>query len=190
MCINATRNPDFSRFDFRKNLETRKKKKKKIFSPCEASYQPRTALLWLLILFLVQVVPIYNQNIRFLISTLIYNHLPHQFMWGFSRICNSSLQTSRSIKILKHGRLCSGLSRPLRVHQIANFKGVPKLRIASMLAQQPRTFFTTADRFKKVVGDVKEMGFDPSKSRFLWAIHVIRSMSKSTWDKKVELYKK
>ncbi|CAI9297659.1 unnamed protein product [Lactuca saligna] len=184
-------------------------------------------------------------------------------MWDFFRTCNSSLQTSRSIKIPKHGRLCSGLSQQLWVHQITSFKGlsntdiaaivaarpkgilakklqdtaipcfnylksvlgsddkvascikrfplaltydlkvyaaeniqllldtgVPKLRIASMLAQQPRTFFTSADRFKKVVGDVKEMGFDPSKSRFLWAIHAIRAMSKSTWDKKIELYKK
>ncbi|CAH1432188.1 unnamed protein product [Lactuca virosa] len=183
-----------SSVDFRKNMETRQKKKglvlKKIFSPCQASYQPRTALLWLLILFLVQVVPIYNKNMRFLKSTFIYSHLPHQFMWDFSRICNSSLQTSRSFEIPKHGILCSGLSRQLRVHQIASFKGVPKLRIASMLAQQPRTFFTSADRFKKVVGDVKETGFDPSKSRFLWAIHAIRAMSKSTWNKKVELYKK
>ncbi|KAI3782636.1 hypothetical protein L2E82_12689 [Cichorium intybus] len=68
--------------------------------------------------------------------------------------------------------------------------GVPKLRIASMLAQQPRTFFTSAYSFGKVVGEVKEMGFDPLKSRFLMAIHAVGAMSKSTWDKKMELYKK
>ncbi|KAJ0598586.1 putative transcription regulator mTERF family [Helianthus annuus] len=68
--------------------------------------------------------------------------------------------------------------------------GVPELRIKSMLAQQPRTFFTSADRFKTVVGNVTKMGIDPSKARFLWAIHAFRAMSKSTWDKKVELYMK
>ncbi|KAI7755132.1 hypothetical protein M8C21_026002, partial [Ambrosia artemisiifolia] len=68
--------------------------------------------------------------------------------------------------------------------------GVPELRIKSMLAQQPRTFFTSADRFRTVVGNVKKMGIDPSKARFLWAIHAFRAMSKETWDKKVELYKK
>ncbi|XP_076890060.1 transcription termination factor MTERF8, chloroplastic-like [Bidens hawaiensis] len=68
--------------------------------------------------------------------------------------------------------------------------GVPEFRIKAMLAQQPRTFFTSADRFRTVVTNVKKIGFDPTKSRFLWAIHAFRAMSKSTWDKKVELYKK
>ncbi|KAK1408492.1 hypothetical protein QVD17_40321 [Tagetes erecta] len=68
--------------------------------------------------------------------------------------------------------------------------GVPDSKVRVMLAQQPRTFFTSADRFRKVVMDVKEMGFEPSKYRFLLAIQAVRSMSKSTWDMKLEVYKK
>ncbi|KAK1408493.1 hypothetical protein QVD17_40322 [Tagetes erecta] len=68
--------------------------------------------------------------------------------------------------------------------------GVPELTVKAMLAQQPRTFFTTADRFRKVVRDVQEMGFEPSKLRFLLAVHAVRAMSKTTWDTKVEVYKK
>lgn len=87
------------------------------------------------------------------------------------------------------------LTYDLQVYAAENIRflletGVPKPKIASMLAQQPRTFFTSADKFKKVVEDVLEMGFDPTKVRFLWAIHAVRAMSKSTWDKKMELYKK
>lgn len=87
------------------------------------------------------------------------------------------------------------LTYDLQVYAAENIQmllelGIPKSRIEPMLAQQPRTFFTSADRFRKVVSNVKEMGFDPSKVRFLWAIHAVRAMSKSTWDKKMELYEK
>ncbi|KAI3787060.1 hypothetical protein L1987_41243 [Smallanthus sonchifolius] len=87
------------------------------------------------------------------------------------------------------------LTYDLQVYAAENIQmlrelGVPDSSIKLMLAQQPRTFFTSADRFRKVVRDVKEMGFDPSKFRFLSAIHARRAMSKSTWDKKVELYEK
>ncbi|KAL4571732.1 hypothetical protein LXL04_018497 [Taraxacum kok-saghyz] len=92
-------------------------------------------------------------------------------------------------------RFPTALTYDLQIYAAENIRllleiGVPKLRIESMLAQQPRTFFTSADRFKKVVEVVTEMGFDPSKIRFLLAIHAVRAMSKSTWDKKMELYKK
>ncbi|XP_076955354.1 transcription termination factor MTERF15, mitochondrial-like [Bidens hawaiensis] len=87
------------------------------------------------------------------------------------------------------------LTYDLQVYGAENIRilldaGVPNSTIQAMLAWQPRTFFTSADRFRKVVKDVLDMGFDPSKVRFLWAIHAIRAMSKSTWYKKVEIYMK
>ncbi|KAK9075878.1 hypothetical protein SSX86_004207 [Deinandra increscens subsp. villosa] len=87
------------------------------------------------------------------------------------------------------------LTYDLHVYAAENIRmlievGVPDVTIKALLAKQPRTFLTSAERFRKVVRDVMEMGFDPSKSRFLWAIHARRAMSKSTWDAKVELYKK
>ncbi|XP_076955355.1 transcription termination factor MTERF8, chloroplastic-like [Bidens hawaiensis] len=68
--------------------------------------------------------------------------------------------------------------------------GVPNSAIRAMLTWQPRTLFAPVDRFKKIVKDVTDMGFDPSKVRFLWAINAVKAMSKSTWDKKVEIYMK
>ena len=60
-----------------------------------------------------------------------------------------------------------------------------------MLVQHPRTLFTTIDRFQKVIEDVNKMGLDTKKkTRFFWVVHAVRAMSKSTWDMKVELYKK
>ncbi|XP_076896303.1 transcription termination factor MTERF8, chloroplastic-like [Bidens hawaiensis] len=68
--------------------------------------------------------------------------------------------------------------------------GVPNSTIQAMLTMQPRTYFRSADRFRKALKDVLDMGFDPSKTRFVWAIHAMRAMSKSTWDKKMEIYMK
>ncbi|GJS38923.1 transcription termination factor like protein [Tanacetum coccineum] len=87
------------------------------------------------------------------------------------------------------------LTYDLQVYAAENIRileeiGVPMVNIEAMFAQQPRTFLTSADKFREVVDDVTDMGFDPSKTRFLWGIHAVRAMSKSTWDKKVELYKK
>ncbi|KAI3772669.1 hypothetical protein L6452_03860 [Arctium lappa] len=97
------------------------------------------------------------------------------------------------IKAIK--RYPMALTYDLQVYAAGNIQilreiGVPESTIVSMLALQPRTLFTSVDRFQKVIEDVKKMGFDTSKTRFLWAVHAVRSMSKSTWDVKVELYKK
>ncbi|KAK1420697.1 hypothetical protein QVD17_22508 [Tagetes erecta] len=87
------------------------------------------------------------------------------------------------------------LTYDLQVYAAENIRmlleiGVPDVRIKAMLSQQPRTFLTSADSFRKVVKDVKKLGFDPSKAKFIWAIHALRAMSKVTWNKKIELYKK
>ncbi|KAL4603188.1 hypothetical protein ACB092_10G107500 [Castanea dentata] len=45
-------------------------------------------------------------------------------------------------------------------------------------------------RFVSAVQEVKEMGFDPSKTVFVQAIHVLLSMSKPMLDSKLELYER
>ncbi|KAG5560963.1 hypothetical protein RHGRI_004105 [Rhododendron griersonianum] len=47
-----------------------------------------------------------------------------------------------------------------------------------------------SNEFRQIVEDGEKMGFDPSKGSLLRAIHVLRAVSKSTWEKKVEVYKK
>ncbi|KAL7586184.1 hypothetical protein Lser_V15G38528 [Lactuca serriola] len=66
--------------------------------------------------------------------------------------------------------------------------GVPRLQMLNLLTYYPRDFLVTTDQFKKAVDDVVEMGFDPLISSFMVAVHAVRSMSKSTWEKKMETY--
>ncbi|KAL7210403.1 hypothetical protein ACSBR1_031875 [Camellia fascicularis] len=49
---------------------------------------------------------------------------------------------------------------------------------------------TTSDRFRKIVNEVKKMGFNPVSLKFVIAFQAVSSMSKLTWEKKVEVYKK
>ncbi|XP_023753632.1 uncharacterized protein LOC111901997 [Lactuca sativa] len=74
--------------------------------------------------------------------------------------------------------------------QILRDVGVPGSKMLYLLTYQPRDFLVTTDQFKKAVEEVVEMGFDPLKSSFMLAVHAVRSMSKSTWEKKMETYKK
>uniref|UniRef100_A0A5B7AN15 Mitochondrial transcription termination factor family protein n=1 Tax=Davidia involucrata TaxID=16924 RepID=A0A5B7AN15_DAVIN len=68
--------------------------------------------------------------------------------------------------------------------------GVPESRISSYLKTQPRAFIQIPKRFRPIVEVVKEMGFDPSKNSFVNAILVLTGNSKSTWERKLEVYRK
>ncbi|KAL7586932.1 hypothetical protein Lser_V15G38527 [Lactuca serriola] len=68
--------------------------------------------------------------------------------------------------------------------------GVPGSKMLYLLTHQPRDFLAPTDQFKKAVEEVVEMSFDPSKITFVLAVHALRSMSKSTWEKKMETYEK
>ncbi|KAA8527475.1 hypothetical protein F0562_034810 [Nyssa sinensis] len=69
-------------------------------------------------------------------------------------------------------------------------QGVPESNIVVLLTYQPRAFMTNTDNFKKIVEEVKKMGFDPLRVKFVIAIHALRAMSKSVWKKKMEVFKK
>lgn len=68
--------------------------------------------------------------------------------------------------------------------------GVPDSNIATILRYQPRVFLIKSIRFKEIVGQVKEMGFNPLRLKFVLAVFALRAMSKSTWKKKVAVYMK
>ncbi|KAE8650385.1 transcription termination factor MTERF6, chloroplastic/mitochondrial-like [Cucumis sativus] len=67
--------------------------------------------------------------------------------------------------------------------------GVPDSNILKYLHYQPRVFLTNSIRFKETVERVTEMGFNPRGLLFVIAVFALRSMTKSTWDKKVEVYR-
>ncbi|XP_030973678.1 uncharacterized protein LOC115993845 [Quercus lobata] len=68
--------------------------------------------------------------------------------------------------------------------------GVPESFIISILQKQPRAFRVNPVQFREAVEKVKEMGFNPSTMKFTTAVHAVRSMSKSTWERKFNVYKK
>ncbi|KAL0548351.1 hypothetical protein IC582_012800 [Cucumis melo] len=68
--------------------------------------------------------------------------------------------------------------------------GVPDSNILKYLQGQPRHFLTNSIRFKETVERVTEMGFNPQQLQFVIAVSGLRAMTKSTWDKKVEVYRK
>ncbi|GMN70813.1 hypothetical protein TIFTF001_054533, partial [Ficus carica] len=69
--------------------------------------------------------------------------------------------------------------------------GVPYTNIATLFKYEAKAFsMISLDHFRKLVNEVEEMGFDVMKVNFVVAMRVLRSMSKSKWESKVNAYKK
>ncbi|GAV85845.1 mTERF domain-containing protein [Cephalotus follicularis] len=68
--------------------------------------------------------------------------------------------------------------------------GVSEPKIRYLLSRQPRTFIKRPDVFKEVVEEVKEMGVSPIRFNFIMAIHAKTTISKSTWEKKLDIYRR
>ncbi|GMJ14069.1 hypothetical protein like AT5G07900 [Hibiscus trionum] len=68
--------------------------------------------------------------------------------------------------------------------------GVAECNIASALFSLPSTFVSSPDKFKFMVEEAKELGLNPSKPVFMVALFAISSMSKETWKRKIEVFKK
>ncbi|GMY27689.1 transcription termination factor MTERF15, mitochondrial-like [Fagus crenata] len=68
--------------------------------------------------------------------------------------------------------------------------GVPESSILSVLKNWPRLITTSAPRFKEIVEEVKEMGFNPLKLNFVLAVLAMWGMNKSIWERRVNAYKR
>ncbi|GMN46484.1 hypothetical protein TIFTF001_015668 [Ficus carica] len=68
--------------------------------------------------------------------------------------------------------------------------GVPHSNIAKLILRNPQGCVSSSDQFRKTVEEVLEMGFDPKRLKFVRAFLALRSLSKSTWESKVDVYKK
>ncbi|XP_017974628.1 PREDICTED: uncharacterized protein LOC108661644 [Theobroma cacao] len=83
------------------------------------------------------------------------------------------------------------ITRMVKTHpSILNDVGVPLSNIISMLRIQPQILFKSPSKLKEIGDTIKNMGFDPTGKRYLYALFVYSSMTKATWDKKVDLFKK
>ncbi|PPR90765.1 hypothetical protein GOBAR_AA29917 [Gossypium barbadense] len=68
--------------------------------------------------------------------------------------------------------------------------GVPESNILALLNCQPRSLLFNPVRLKEIVEEVKRMGIDSSRKKFLVAVYAFRSMSKSTLEKKIDVYRR
>ncbi|XP_054813236.1 uncharacterized protein LOC129313863 [Prosopis cineraria] len=96
------------------------------------------------------------------------------------------------VKALTH---CSGILLDIKTHAVPNMKllrqvGVPEANVGKLLQWYPRTITKSAGKFKVIVEELQEMKFDPFKVQFIMAVFALSSLSKSTWSKKVDVYKK
>ncbi|XVF82936.1 hypothetical protein PTKIN_Ptkin16aG0091600 [Pterospermum kingtungense] len=67
--------------------------------------------------------------------------------------------------------------------------GVPELNILSKLVEHPRVFVANPEKFKRTVEEVKKLGFNPLRKSFLTALQALVQLSKSTWERKVNVLK-
>ncbi|KAL6344047.1 hypothetical protein AAG906_027820 [Vitis piasezkii] len=68
--------------------------------------------------------------------------------------------------------------------------GVPKSNIAGLLMNQPMAFMVRPNLFRENLEEVKKMGFNPSQMKFVIAIQAIRAGGKSSWERKIDIYKR
>ncbi|KAF3953188.1 hypothetical protein CMV_021345 [Castanea mollissima] len=68
--------------------------------------------------------------------------------------------------------------------------GVHESAICTLIKNWPRVITADQVRFKEIVEEVKEMGISPLRASFVDAVSVIIKMNKSTWERKVNAYKR
>ncbi|OMO87128.1 Mitochodrial transcription termination factor-related protein [Corchorus olitorius] len=68
--------------------------------------------------------------------------------------------------------------------------GVADSNIMTELVRHPRLFTLNHDKLRKSVEEVEKLGFNPLKSYFLAALLVLVQISKSTWERKLNAYRK
>ncbi|OMP07122.1 Mitochodrial transcription termination factor-related protein [Corchorus olitorius] len=67
--------------------------------------------------------------------------------------------------------------------------GVPDSNIMTELFRHPRFFAQNYDKFRRTVKEVEKLGFNPLKYNFLSALQALMQISKSTWERKLNVFK-
>uniref|UniRef100_A0A2N9IZJ7 Uncharacterized protein n=1 Tax=Fagus sylvatica TaxID=28930 RepID=A0A2N9IZJ7_FAGSY len=117
------------------------------------------------------------------------NHVIPSFVF-FKNLLGTDENTITAIK-----RFSSILRENLDTRVVPNVNllrenGVPESNICALLKHSPRVIIKNVVRLKEIVEEVKEMGFDPLKFCFVQAVFAMSGMNKSTWERKVNAYKK
>ncbi|KAF6152308.1 hypothetical protein GIB67_005962, partial [Kingdonia uniflora] len=67
--------------------------------------------------------------------------------------------------------------------------GVPESSIYKLMITYPCVLTRNNNQFKEIVREVGELGFNPSSTLFIEAITVKLSLSKATWEAKMEIFR-
>nr|KJB12618.1 hypothetical protein B456_002G027400 [Gossypium raimondii] len=76
------------------------------------------------------------------------------------------------------------------VHSFSARKSDSIFRANQELHRKPRTLMFNPVRLEEIVEEVKRMGIDSSRKKFLVAVYAFRSMRKSTLEKKIDVYRR
>ena len=116
------------------------------------------------------------------------NHIVLSFVF-FKDLLGTDVDIVTAIKCFL-AILCSDLDTYVANINTLRENGVPKSDMVKFLKIQPRVFMTDSVRFRRTVEEVKEMGFDSLKMKFVEAVYTLSGMSKSNWERKVNAYKR
>ncbi|PQP98064.1 transcription termination factor MTERF6 chloroplastic/mitochondrial [Prunus yedoensis var. nudiflora] len=105
------------------------------------------------------------------------------------RFLGSDVSASKAIKGC-HRMLEFNLEKVLHPNvSIFRSHGVPESLIVKMFLINPRTLLLRGSRVSEIIGDVKELGFDPNEVLFALAVCTMARMSKELWEQKLETYR-
>ncbi|XP_042514646.1 uncharacterized protein LOC122089188 [Macadamia integrifolia] len=96
------------------------------------------------------------------------------------------------LKTLKRSRWVLSINPGERLQPNIDFlrnQNVPDSRIAYLMMTQPGNLILKPDHLKEKVETLKGLGFKPESGMFTIGIHILGSMSKSTWEAKIKLLK-
>ena len=118
--------------------------------------------------------------------------LDKQIIPSFDFLRNLFGYEEKAVAAIKRYPNILGYSLKYAVHNIDILRehGVPDSNIVNLMHYQPRSFVVCSDRYRRVVEEVVEMGFDARQSNFVVAVFVSLAIGKTTWQNKVNAIKK
>ncbi|XP_059632706.1 transcription termination factor MTERF6, chloroplastic/mitochondrial-like [Cornus florida] len=130
-------------------------------------------------------------NIVSTCPTLLIRSLENYIIPSFTLFINLFNSNDKFIAAVKRfprivERYCSAIT--FSNIEILRQHGVPDSNIVFLLTSHNWSLSLKPDRLSAVVEDVKKMGFNPSKVQFVIAVQALKSMSKTTWKRKIEVY--
>ncbi|TYH86256.1 hypothetical protein ES332_D01G029200v1 [Gossypium tomentosum] len=125
--------------------------------------------------------------------TLLRASLEKRIIPSFNLLRNLFQSDDKAIKSIKRfaGILVSDFEKNLLPNMnILRGIGVPESNILLQLHRKPRTLMFNPVRLEEIVEEVKRMGIDTSRKKFLDVVFAMKSMTKSTLEKKIDVYKR